>query len=191
MLQKSLGLIEVQGLTAAIEAADAALKSANVELAGYEMAKGGGWTTIKVLGDVGAVQAAVSAAQSSAAKVGKVISVKVIPRPSAGIELMVFNKDTVGTAAKVEEKPALEAVEPPVQVVSLEETIVTEEVEQPTEEAPQEPAPSETLMENSVVELEALPTEEIEAEITEEVTDETKNPPYNPNEKRRSRGNKR
>ena len=63
MQQKSLGLIETQGLAAGIEAADAAVKSANVELVGYELTKGGGWTTIKILGDVGAVKAAVDAAR--------------------------------------------------------------------------------------------------------------------------------
>ena len=86
MQQKSLGLIEIQGLAAGIEAADAAVKSANVELVGYELTKGGGWTTIKILGDVGAVKASVDAGAAAAANVGQVVSQHVIPRPHTDVE---------------------------------------------------------------------------------------------------------
>lgn len=96
MSQKSLGLIETYGLLAGVEAADAAVKSANVELVGYELSKGSGMTTIKVEGDVGAVKAAIQAAQVAAEKVGKVAAVRVIARPAAGIEMLVRNGDTVG-----------------------------------------------------------------------------------------------
>ena len=89
MQQKSLGLIETQGLAAGIEAADAAVKSANVELVGYELTKGGGWTTIKILGDVGAVKAAVDAGAAAAQRVGELISVHVIPRPHAEVETIL------------------------------------------------------------------------------------------------------
>ena len=85
MQQKSLGLIEIQGLAAGIEAADAAVKSANVELVGYELTKGGGWTTIKILGDVGAVKAAVEAGQESASRIGELVAVHVIPRPRGSV----------------------------------------------------------------------------------------------------------
>ena len=97
-MKKSLGLIETEGLAAGIEAADAAVKSANVELIGYELTKGGGWTTVKVQGDVGAVKAAVDAARMAAAKVNRVVSTRVIPRPSAGLDMLVHNPDTVGDA---------------------------------------------------------------------------------------------
>ena len=96
MQQKSLGLIETQGLAAGIEAADAAVKSANVELVGYELTKGGGWTTIKILGDVGAVKAAVDAARIAAGKVSRVVSTRVIARPSMGLTGLIHNTDTVG-----------------------------------------------------------------------------------------------
>lgn len=96
MSQKSLGLIETYGLLAGVEAADAAVKSANVELVGYELSKGSGMTTIKVEGDVGAVKAAIQAAQVAAQKVGRVAAVRVIARPAAGIEMLVRNGDTVG-----------------------------------------------------------------------------------------------
>ena len=67
-MMQALGLIEVVGLAAGFEAADVACKTANVELVGYELAKGGGYVTIKVLGQVGAVTAAIDAAAEAAAK---------------------------------------------------------------------------------------------------------------------------
>lgn len=95
-MQKSLGLIETQGLLGGIAAADAAVKSANVELIGYELTKGGGWTTVKIQGDVGAVKAAVDAAKIAAGKVCRVVSTRVIPRPATALEMLVENGDTVG-----------------------------------------------------------------------------------------------
>ena len=89
MQQKSLGLIETQGLAAGIEAADAAGKAANGELVGYELTKGGGWTTIKILGDVGAVKAAVEAGAAAAKRVGEVYGVHVIPSPADEVEAIL------------------------------------------------------------------------------------------------------
>lgn len=97
MLKQSLGLIETEGLAAGIEAADTAVKSANVTLVGYELTMGGGWTTVKILGDVGAVKAAVSAAEASASRVGRVVSTQVIARPSESLEALVINKRTLGS----------------------------------------------------------------------------------------------
>lgn len=96
MTCNALGFIEAVGLTAAIEAADAAVKSANVRLLGYELARGGGMTTVKIAGDVGAVKAAVKAAEAAAEKVGQVVSIHVIPRPAAGTERIVLSRETVG-----------------------------------------------------------------------------------------------
>lgn len=104
-MTKSLGLIETQGLAAGVEAADAAVKSANVELIGYELTKGGGWTTVKIQGDVGAVKAAVDAARMAAAKVNRVVSTRVIPRPAAGLDTLVHNPDTVGDTPKETDMP--------------------------------------------------------------------------------------
>ncbi|MGB9812217.1 MAG: BMC domain-containing protein [Thermovenabulum sp.] len=84
--KKALGLIETVGLVAAIEAADAGVKAANVKLIGYELAKGGGLTTVKFAGDVGAVKAAVEAGKAAAERVGKVYAVHVIPRPDNQVE---------------------------------------------------------------------------------------------------------
>lgn len=96
MLKKALGLIETEGLASAIEAADAAVKSADVALVGYELTKGGGLVTVKVTGEVSAVQAAVSSASVAAARIGSVYSTRVIPRPAPGLEMMVFTDETVG-----------------------------------------------------------------------------------------------
>ena len=96
MSQRSLGLIETYGLLPAVEAADAAVKSANVELVGYEFAKGSGMTVVKVEGDVGAVKAAIAAASMAASKVGRVAATRVIPRPATGLQTMVRNGDTKG-----------------------------------------------------------------------------------------------
>lgn len=98
MSQKSLGIIETIGLAAAVEAADAAVKSAAVELVGYELTKGSGMTVVKVEGNVGAVKAAIDAAAIASARVGTVVSTKVIARPSEQIGILVRNPDTVGWA---------------------------------------------------------------------------------------------
>jgi len=88
MKQQALGLIETGGLVAAIEAADAALKAASVELITYEKVTGG-LVTVAVTGEVAAVQAAVEAGSAAAARVGTLICRHVIPRPLADIELLI------------------------------------------------------------------------------------------------------
>ena len=103
----SLGQIEVVGLPAAIEAADVALKAANVELIGYEATDGMGMVAVKIVGQVGAVKAAIAAAEVAAARISKVFSVSVIPRPNDQIEPVVYTAVTVGRP-----KPASSAVEP-------------------------------------------------------------------------------
>ena len=85
MTNEALGMIETKGLVAAIEAADAMVKSANVSLMGYEKI-GSGLVTVMVRGDVGAVKEAVDAGAAAADKVGQVVSVHVIPRPHGDVE---------------------------------------------------------------------------------------------------------
>lgn len=96
MVKQALGLIETVGLAAAIAAADAAVKAANVQLVGYELTRGGGLTTVKLFGDVGAVKAAVDAGKMAAEKVNKVWSTHVIPRPHAELSTLLLNQETVG-----------------------------------------------------------------------------------------------
>jgi ethanolamine utilization protein EutM len=77
---EALGMVETKGLVPLIEAADAMLKSANVQMIGWEKV-GSGLVTVFVVGDVAAVKAAVDAGASAASKIGEVVSVQVIPRP--------------------------------------------------------------------------------------------------------------
>lgn len=77
----TIGIIETQGLAASIEAADAMVKSARVKIVGREFA-GGGLVSVVVLGDVAAVKSATDAGAASAARIGEVIAVHVIPNPS-------------------------------------------------------------------------------------------------------------
>lgn len=86
VIKEAVGIIETLGLTAAIESADAMVKAANVKLIGYELTKGYGWVTVKISGDVGAVNAAIAAGSSAASKVNKVISTLVLPRPHADLD---------------------------------------------------------------------------------------------------------
>ena len=91
----ALGMIETKGLVAAIEAADAMVKSANVQLIGKEQV-GGGLVTVMVRGDVGAVKAATDAGAAAAEKVGELISVHVIPRPHVEVESILPSVDKEG-----------------------------------------------------------------------------------------------
>lgn len=85
---EALGLIETKGLVGSIEAADAMVKAANVKLIGKEKV-GGGYVTVMVRGDVGAVKAATDAGAAAAERVGELVSVHVIPRPHAEIEQLL------------------------------------------------------------------------------------------------------
>lgn len=152
-MNKSLGLIETEGLAAGVEAADAAVKSANVELIGYELTKGGGWTTVKIQGDVGAVKAAVDAARMAAAKVNRVVSTRVIPRPSAGLDMLVYNPDTVGAVSEKTDAP-----KPPTPPVHPKKVKEGEELPQPDE----------------------TPVPEVTAENPETMTDRTETSAENP-----------
>jgi ethanolamine utilization protein EutM len=83
--QQALGMIETKGLVAAIEAADAMVKAANVTLTG-KVHVGGGLVSVFVRGDVGAVKAATDAGAAAAGRIGELLSVHVIPRPHGEVE---------------------------------------------------------------------------------------------------------
>ena len=85
MALEALGMVETRGLVAAIEAADAMVKAANVVLVGSEKI-GSGLVSVMVRGDVGAVKAAVEAGSAAAASLGEVIATHVIPRPHGDVE---------------------------------------------------------------------------------------------------------
>ena len=92
---KALGMIETRGLVAAIEAADAMVKAANVTLTEKEHV-GGGLVTVMVRGDVGAVKAATDAGAAAAERVGELVSVHVIPRPHVEVESILPTIDKEG-----------------------------------------------------------------------------------------------
>jgi ethanolamine utilization protein EutM len=84
----ALGMVETKGLVGSIEAADAMVKAANVVLIGSEYV-GGGYVTVMVRGDVGAVKAATDAGAAAAKRVGELVSVHVIPRPHQDVEMIL------------------------------------------------------------------------------------------------------
>lgn len=88
MTARALGMIETKGLVGAVEAADAMVKAANVRLIGKEKI-GGGYVTVMIRGDVGAVKAATDAGAAAAKKVGELVSVHVIPRPDASVDAIL------------------------------------------------------------------------------------------------------
>lgn len=84
-MAEALGMIECRGFAAMVEASDAMVKAARVELVGYEKT-GGGFVTAIVRGDVAAVKAAVEAGTRGAEKVGEIVAVHVIPRPHENVD---------------------------------------------------------------------------------------------------------
>ncbi len=84
----ALGMIETRSFPAVVEAADAAVKAARVELVSYEKT-GGGYTTIVIRGDVAAVRAACDAAQTAAGRVGDVVAVHIIARPHDQVDAVM------------------------------------------------------------------------------------------------------
>ena len=84
-MKEALGMIETKGLTAMIEASDAMVKAANVELVSW-VKIGAGYVTAIVRGDVAAVKAATDAGAQAAQRIGELVSVHVIPRPHANLE---------------------------------------------------------------------------------------------------------
>jgi microcompartment protein CcmL/EutN len=96
----ALGMIETRGFAAMVEASDAMVKAAKVELIGYEKI-GGGYTTAIARGDVAAVRAALDAGGRAAEKVGELISVHIIPRPHTNVdEVLPLGRGPVKSTAR-------------------------------------------------------------------------------------------
>ncbi|MFH1262499.1 MAG: BMC domain-containing protein [Pseudomonadota bacterium] len=99
-MSDALGLIETRGFVGMVEAADAMVKAARVELVGYEKI-GGGYVTCIVRGDVAAVKAATEAGAKSAERVGELVSVHVIPRPHPNVDTALpLGRTTAAAQAK-------------------------------------------------------------------------------------------
>lgn len=95
MSLEALGMVETKGFVGAVEAADAMVKAANVQLIGKEYI-GAGYVTVFVRGDVGAVKAATDAGAAAARRVGELISVHVIPRPHTEVERVLPHNGRTG-----------------------------------------------------------------------------------------------
>ena len=130
---QALGSIEVVGLVAGVEAADVACKTADVTLIGYELARGGGYVTVKVEGQVAAVQAAMAAAEVAASKLTRVVSRIVIPRPHQELESIVFSAATVGLTKPA---PDAKATKPAAKTKAPEKTKPAPKAETKAQEKP-------------------------------------------------------
>lgn len=98
----ALGMVETRGLIGSVEAADAMVKAANVVLIGSEYI-GGGYVTVMVRGDVGAVKAATDAGAAAAKRVGELVSVHVIPRPHENVEMILPSSSKGGFGGRSKE----------------------------------------------------------------------------------------
>lgn len=181
-MKEALGLIETVGMAAAIEAADTCVKSANVELIGYELTRGQGMVTVKIKGDVGAVKAAVESAKVSAAKVNKVVSTLVIPRPAQGIQGIIESDSTVGIEREEDNKK--EALEDNKEVEMVKEEVTKQDEKKEdaaNEEVIKQEVPKEEVNEEKTVteQKETLniqkKTEKEEVEKKEEIVDTEEN----------------
>lgn len=114
MSLEALGMIETKGFVGAVEAADAMVKAANVQLLGKEYI-GAGYVTIFVRGDVGAVKAATDAGAAAARRVGELVSVHVIPRPHTEVERVLPKNGQVGYSPDERALQAAETSPPPQQ----------------------------------------------------------------------------
>lgn len=169
-MKEALGLVEVRGLASAIHVADVMVKAANVHIIGLEKARGSGWMTVKVSGDVGAVQAAVEAGAAEGLALQALISKLVIPRPADGLDKMLKPEPVITPLTKepVEPEPA-KAEEPKAEESKAEatkpEASVSEPVAPATEAAKVEPPKAEEQKpEPPKVEAEAPKVEALKVE---------------------------
>ena len=154
-MNQSLGLLEVKGLLGAITMSDVMVKASNVHVVNIDRANGFGWFTVKVVGDVGAVQSAVEAGAMVAKEMGCFVSSKVIPRVSQTVIDVFLQEETV----PAKEEPTAEVVEEP--------TVEPE----PVEETPSVPVTGKVdpAVETVIVE----PAETTEATIAEAISELT------------------
>ncbi|MCC8086837.1 MAG: BMC domain-containing protein, partial [Clostridium sp.] len=185
-MKQALGLVEISGLSTAVVVADTMVKAANVRILEIENTKGLGYMTVKVVGDVGAVNAAVNAGKQIGTANGKLVSWKVIPRPSdyvdqtfccpdppvppsppkkeAQEETEAESEVEAEVEAEFEAKAETAAEAPAGELGESEET--EPNATEPEQETEAEPA------ENAAEPADAKPEPKIEAELTEAETTE-------------------
>lgn len=160
-MNQSLGLLEVKGLLGAITMSDVMVKASNVHAVNIDRANGFGWFTVKVVGDVGAVQSAVEAGAMVAKEMGCFVSSKVIPRVSQTVIDVFLQEETV----PAKEEPTAEVVEEPT-VETKEDTISTPATEVET------PVVDTVVVETVVVEP-AKTVEDTDAAMAKAISDLT------------------
>jgi microcompartment protein CcmL/EutN len=163
-VKKSLGLLEVKGLAGAITVADVMAKVAVVELVDIEKAKGFGWMTVKVVGDVAAVQASIDAGAAKAKENGSFVAAKVIPRPDQMVIDTFLPTPKSGIVKKVEPEKEIE------EKVELMETSVEPEKEEVIEEAQ---ASKLEILEEKIEPVKVIPA----LGTDEKAVEEKKSPP--------------
>jgi microcompartment protein CcmL/EutN len=156
---QAVGFIEAIGLAAAIEAADAAAKSANVSLLGYELSRGAGMVTVKLQGDVGAVKASIEAARIASSKVNQVYSTLVIPRPADPLALLIKTEETVFHSSG-----DVSISEPPTSEPSISEPLISElSISEPSSDEPAADRVGEAEEIHSAVSIDEIETSSPEA----------------------------
>lgn len=171
---KSLGTIEVVGLSSAIVVADAMAKTANIEINDLEITKGFGYVTVKIFGDVGAVKAAISAGKSLALQSGAYVASNVIARPNMDLEkrILSFREEEKKEEPKKEEAKAKATNVKKVEV--KQEAPIKEEVKpEPKKEEIKEEPKVEEVVEKASENVEK-PIEKVENEQIKEEVKETK-----------------
>ena len=163
-MKQALGLVEISGLSTAVVAADTMAKAANVRILEIENTKGLGYMTIKIVGDVGAVNAAVNAGKQIGTANGKLVSWKVIPRPSDYVD-QTFCCPEPPVPPSPPKKEAQEETEAEVEVKA--ETMEAVKAGEPEETGLEEIAPEDTEQETEAEPAEAGPEPKIEAEPIE------------------------
>ncbi len=176
-MAEALGMIETIGYVVAIAAADAAAKAANVRVLGAENAKGGGRVCVKMVGDVGAVKAAISAAIAAAERIGQVASWQVIPRPHDEVVARAHLAD-LGAAKPVASPSAAPAPSAPAAEASAETPIA--EPEAPAAPVVEPTAVPEPEVVETVPETSAETASEPEAPAVTPEADATVEPPAPP-----------
>ena len=161
---QALGLVEVYGYIAAIEAADSALKAANVELLGIEKVRGG-IVTVQLIGDVGAIQSAVESGTNSASRIGTILSSHVISRVDDDLIGKVINlkkveeTKVVNSVKEIYEDVKIENIE---EIEDLKDVSEIEEVQKNSEDDIYEDEAEDELNDDIDIEKEFTKTELLE-----------------------------
>ena len=164
-MNQSLGLLEVKGLLGAITMSDVMVKASNVHVVNIDRANGFGWFTVKIVGDVGAVQSAIEAGAMVAKEMGCFVGSKVIPRVSQTVIDVFLQEETTPIKEEAIAEPVVETKEETPSVPAT-------EVETPVVDTVVDTVVAESVVE-TVVEVSAKATKETDPAITEAISELT------------------